>query len=68
MDCSPESSTQNTYSEDRSFERSSITIPCTSFRVIPHALWQWAISLRNSAHPGLVVLPASFWKREMMDG
>lgn len=68
MDCSPESSTQNTYSEDRSFERSSITIPCTSFLVIPHALWQWAISLRNSVHPGLVVLPASFWKREMMDG
>ena len=57
-----------TYMLETSYVPSLTTIPCISFHVIPRSLWWWGTSLKNSAHPGLVTLPASFWRREKMDG
>lgn len=51
-----------------SFGRVLTTSQFTSFRVIPHKLWQWEKSLVNSDLRGLVSLPASFWNHERMDG
>ena len=64
----PQKETTRGSISENSFGRVLTMNQFTSFRVIPHALWQWERSSESSVHPGLVVLPASFWRLETIDG
>ena len=64
----PQEETTSDSTPENSYGRVLTTNQFISFHVIPLEQWRWVRSLENSAHPGLVVLPASFWKHERMDG
>lgn len=64
----PQKDQNQTLESESSLGRVLTSNQFTCFRVIPHALWRWETLSEKLAPPGTVILPASFWTREKMDG